>query len=207
MRGLSAARRDEYIAGIEALAGRVGLGLTDVSLRGRVLVDRDKKIEIDTRMKLSDAAAAARKVGRMLVTEKFARLNGRCVQDIETWDDADENVAQEIRDKVLAGQSIVASGDDAQLLAGVTLALLQEPGLYDDATARLNEALDESFDRDPIWGATLRGHALAASRVAKLAAAPAKPKAGTKAKPAARPKPAARKAAVRRPAKGRTRRR
>lgn len=207
LRGLSAARRDKYIAGIEALAGRVGLGLTDVSLRGRVLVDRDKKIEIDTRMKLSDAAAAARKVGRMLVTEKFARLNGRCVQDIETWDDADENVAQEIRDKVLAGQSIVASGDDAQLLAGVTLALLQEPELYEEATALLNAALDDSFDRDPIWGATLRGHALAASRVAKLAAAPAKPKAGTKAKPAAGPKPAARKAAVRRPAKGRTRRR
>ena len=88
-----------------------------------------------------------------------------------------------------------------------TLALLQEPELYEEATALLNAALDDSFDRDPIWGATLRGHALAASRVGKLAAAPAKPRAGTKAKPAARPKPAARKVAVRRPAKGRTRRR
>ena len=201
LKGLSAARRNECIAGIEAVAGHVGLGVSEVGLRGRVLVDRDKKIEIDTRMKLSDAAAAARKVGRMLVTEQFAALGGHCIQDIETWDDADENAAEEICGKVLSGQSIRDSGDDAQLLAGVTLALLQEPGLYDDATARLNEALDESFDRDPIWGATLRGHALAASGAGKImaGAAPAKARPGAGVK--AGSKAAARKAGGGRAAK------
>ena len=43
-----------------------------------------------------DAASAARKVGRMLASEKFARLNNHSIQDIETWDDADEEMAQEL---------------------------------------------------------------------------------------------------------------
>ena len=127
-------------------------------------------------MKLSDAVAAARKVGKMLATETFATLNNHCVQDIETWDDADEEIAQGICDKVLAGQSIVACGDDAQLLAGVTMALLQEPGLYDAATELLNAALDDSFDRDPIWGATLPGHAMMAGGAGTAAGKPAKDK-------------------------------
>jgi len=107
---------------------------------------------------LSDAADAARKVGKMLVTANFAALNGHCIQDIETWDDLDEEIAQEIAGRVLSRQSIVAHGDDAQLLAGVNLALLQRPELYNSATSLLNAALDDSFDRDPIWGATLQGH-------------------------------------------------
>ena len=58
----------------------------------------------------------------MLVTANFDALNGHCIQDIETWDDVDEAIAQEIAGRVLAQQSIVAHGDDAQLLAGVNLA-------------------------------------------------------------------------------------
>ena len=116
-------------------------------------------------MKLSDAVEAARKVGKMLATEKFAALNNHCIQDIETWDDSDEAAAQDVCARVLAGNSIVRTGDDAQLLAGVTLALLQKPELYDAATKLLNAALDDSFDQDPIWGSTLRGHAMMAGRM------------------------------------------
>ncbi|SIT39393.1 hypothetical protein BN2476_220003 [Paraburkholderia piptadeniae] len=43
-------------------------------------------------------------------------------------------------------------GDDAHLLAGVTLALLQRPDHYDELTANLAAALDQSFKSDPIWG-------------------------------------------------------
>ena len=202
LQGLSAARRNDYIASIEAVAGLVSIGVTEVGLRGRVTAGRDKKIEINADMKLSDAVAAARKVGRMLATEKFAALNNRSVQDIETWDDADEDIAQEICDKVLAGQSIVATGDDAQLLAGVTMALLQKPELYKDATELLNAALDDSFDRDPIWGATLSGHAMMAAGGRMMAAAKANAEAGSKpakgkSKVRAAKKPAGRKQASR----------
>lgn len=180
LQGLSAARRNEYVAGIEAAANLVGIGVTEIGLRGRVTIDRDNKIEVNADMKLSDAAAAARKIGKMLATENFAQLNNHSIQDIETWDDADEDIAREICDRVLAGQSIVAHGDDAQLLAGVTLALLQKPELYEPATVLLNAALDDSFDRDPIWGATLGGHALMAAAGKTMAAA----KAAAESKPA-----------------------
>ena len=135
-------------------------------------------------MKLSDAAEAARKVGALLAGGKFEKLNGHCIQDIETWDDADEAAAQAIASRVLSQQSIVAHGDDAQLLAGTMLALLQKPALYNSATALLNAALDDSFLRDPIWGATLpHQHMVLTERAAEAKArkAATKPAKGKKA--------------------------
>lgn len=181
LKGLSAAKRNEYVAAIEAVAGLVAIGVTEIGLHGSI---KGAAKPIDTNMKLSDAAEAARKVGRMLATESFAALNNHCIQDIETWDDADEAAAQDICTRVLADQTIVRAGDDAQLLAGVTLALLQKPGLYEAATKLLNAALDDSFDQDPIWGSTLRGHAMMSGRMRVMAVAnaktgkPAKAKAG-----------------------------
>jgi hypothetical protein len=43
--------------------------------------------------------------------------------------------------------------NDAQLLSGATLALLQDTSTYDRVVARLNEALDASFRTDELWGA------------------------------------------------------
>jgi hypothetical protein len=179
LNGLSAVRRSEYVSDIEAVAKLVAGGATEIGLRGRIEIGHANSMPVHTTMKLSDAADGARKVGKMLVTETFQALNGHCIQDIETWDDTDEDIAQEIVGRVLSQQSIVAHGDDAQLLAGATLALLQRPELYDSATSLLNAALDDSFDRDPIWGATLGGHAIMAS--AAVAAPPnRKPKSGKK---------------------------
>jgi hypothetical protein len=158
LKGLSVTRRNEYVASIEAVAKLIAGGATEVRLRGRVEIGPANSVDVDANMKLSDAADAARKVGKMLVTANFDALNGHCIQDIESWDDLDEEIAQEIAGRVLDQQSIVAHGDDAQLLAGVNLALLQQPKLYNSATSLLNAALDDSFDRDPIWGATLPGH-------------------------------------------------
>jgi hypothetical protein len=180
LNGLSAARRSEYVSSIEAVAKLVAGGATEIGLRGRVEIGHANSMPVHATMKLSDAADGARKVGKMLVTETFRALNGHCIQDIETWDDTDEDIAQEIVGRVLTQQSIVAHGDDAQLLAGVTLALLQRPERYDTATSLLNAALDDSFDRDPIWGATLpQGHAIMASG-ARAAAGKRKPKSGKK---------------------------
>jgi hypothetical protein len=87
---------------------------------------------------------------------------------------------------VLQRQAIAGHGDDAQLLAGVTLALLQDPALYDDAQSLLNDALDDSYRTDPIWRDPLAGHAFARhgferpTSKAKAAAARAKRPAGKK---------------------------
>ena len=112
-------------------------------------------------MPLAEAADAARKVGRMIATQKFKALNDRSIQDIETWDDADEAAAEAISARILQRQSIVGHGDDAQLLAGATLALLQKPERYDEAQSLLNAALDESFRTDPVWRDLTASHVFA----------------------------------------------
>jgi hypothetical protein len=101
---------------------------------------------------LSYAQKAARSVGGYIATKQLDALKGHTIQDIETWDDDDERRALAIKEALLAGQSIKTQGDDAELLAGATLALLQQPALYDAVTVALNAALDQSFQRDPIWG-------------------------------------------------------
>ena len=86
----------------------------------------------------------------MIATTKLAALNNKSVQDIETWDDHDESTAQTVADLTAQKQSIVAAGDDAQLLAGATIATLSDPKLYETAGALLDDALDDSYERDPI---------------------------------------------------------
>ena len=96
--------------------------------------------------------AVARRVGAFISTAKFNALNGHSIQEIETWDDVDERAADGVRGLLAAGRSVVDQGDDAQLLAGATAALLDDPGIYERATAALNDALDSSYRHDPIWG-------------------------------------------------------
>jgi len=117
---------------------------------------------------LTEMQQAARNMGGFIATAKLSALAGHSIQDIETWDDSDEDRAMAVKNATLAGRSIGNLGDDAQLLAGVTLALLDRPNLYDAATRALNDGLDLSFKRDPIWGAPqpdaiyIRYHARAA---------------------------------------------
>src|SRR5205085_2781516 len=68
LKGLSAGRRNDYVAAIEAVAKLVAVGVTEVGLHGSVTIEGFDKIDLDANMKLPDAAEAARKVGKMLAT-------------------------------------------------------------------------------------------------------------------------------------------
>jgi hypothetical protein len=161
MAKLDAATRADYVAAIEDIARLVGGGASTIHLEGQVRFGSGQPIPVKADMPLTDAADAARKIGRMIATRRFKALDDRGIQDIETWDDADEAAAQAISARILQRRSIVGHGDDAQLLAGATLALLQKPERYDEAQSFLNAALDESFRTDPIWRDLTASHVFA----------------------------------------------
>jgi hypothetical protein len=151
MTKLDKVKRDAYVAAIEEIARLVAGEATTVHLEGIVNLAPSMRVSVNEDLPIDVAADAARKVGRMIATQKFKALNHHSIQDIETWDDADEAAAEAIAALIAKNQSIVAHGDDAQLLAGATLALLREAELFDKAQTLLNDALDDSFRTDPIW--------------------------------------------------------
>ena len=173
--GLSKESRDKYNQMIEELATMLSTGPT-VTIRGNIPLSRDNLLPIDVQVPLADMQQAARNVGGFIATAKLSALDDHSIQDIETWDDNDEARAMAVKNAVLASQPIANLGDDAQLLAGVTLALLDQPDLYDAATQALNDGLDLSFKRDPIWGAPqpdaiyIRYHARASAKRRRRAA-------------------------------------
>jgi len=158
---LDAAVRAEYVASIEAITTLIAGGIDTIHVEGKVNLGPGKRLPVKEDIPLLQAADAARRVGRMIATHKFKALNGRSIQDIETWDDADEAAAQAIASRLQQKQSVVGLGDDAQFLAGATIALLRDARLYDDVQKRLNEALDDSFRTDPIWRGLTPSHVFA----------------------------------------------
>jgi hypothetical protein len=193
-----------------------------IALRGRVEVDHDRWVSIDLpSFPLDLALESARRVGAFIATIRLGALGNSSIQEIETWDDADEHTAHVIRDILLdpkraavfkgedaknpaldgftraAGGSfsdpklnaviqaldddeniegidrlfpadaatvvralqlnvIETEGDDAQLLAGATLAAFQAPSAesFRWINRRLAFALNRSHHYDPIMGQT-----------------------------------------------------
>lgn len=150
--GLSAATRARYIADLEALAAKLASG-DSVELVGNIPVAGSNSIRpLQVTAPLGFMQTAARSVGGYIATARLRTLSGNSIQAIETWDESDETQATTVRDAALAGKDIVKLGDDAQLLAGITLALLRQPDQYDGLTMKLAAGLDQSFKSDPIWG-------------------------------------------------------
>jgi hypothetical protein len=154
--GLSEARRRAYLDDLDQLIKLGAEGADAIELEGMARSYAGRVIDFGTRsIAIADMQAAARKVGAYIATTKLHALGGRSIQDIETWDDADDQVALSIGAKLLHDQPVIGAGDDAQLLAGLTMALMQRPddASYTSATELINLALDDSFAKDPYWGA------------------------------------------------------
>ena len=77
--------------------------------KGLSSISHDDWIPIKTSMPLPVAAKAARRVGKMIATRKLKALNNHSIQDIETWDDADEETAQAIANQILKNRSVVGT--------------------------------------------------------------------------------------------------
>lgn len=160
---LSKKAKETYIADLEAVAQASLQGATEIKVQGQVKISHANWRMLDETIPLADAADAARRVGAFLATTKLKCLANHSIQDIETWDDVDEEAAQDVAARVAAGKCIIGAGDDAQLLAGCNIATIAQPTLYGQMTKLLDEGLDESYDRDPLWGQIKRNLVVAPS--------------------------------------------
>jgi hypothetical protein len=155
LRGLSQTTRDHYITTLKQIAQFCAQGATTVAIRGFVPVSPDRPeiaLHLDSRKALEMMQDIAHRVGTHIATVQLPTLGDKSIQDIETWDDADELVAQQIATAFQNGASVVGMGNAAQLLAGATLALFADAQKYTKVTEQLTEALDFSYKHDFTWG-------------------------------------------------------
>ncbi|MSU63389.1 MAG: hypothetical protein EXS31_13505 [Pedosphaera sp.] len=149
--GLTAATRKSCIAELKSLIKLCAPGARGIKLSGNIFVDIHSALPVDLTLPIAKMQAAAEKVGAFIATAKLGTLDGHSIQEIETWDQTDETLVHRIAENLNAGLSVVALGDDAQLLAGATRAVIDAPEKYAATSRLLEQALDESFGRDPIW--------------------------------------------------------
>ena len=149
--GLSSVSKSSYIEQITEIGKLLGNGDT-VTIAGNIPASDNTLQPFQVKLPLDFMHQAAISVGGFIASAKLKALNGHSIQDIETWDDADEARAQSVKAALLASGPISPLGDDAQLLAGATLALIEKPDIYNQVTQALNDGLDRSFQLDPIWG-------------------------------------------------------
>jgi hypothetical protein len=152
LRSLSQAAKDAYAAQLDSLAQRCAPGATTITLAGVIVSPSGARIQVSRSIPLAQMRLVAQQVGAFIASVQLDALSGHSIQDLETWDDRDEQTALHISTSLQANESVEGMGDDAQLLAGATLACLARPDLYDSVTKRLNDALDVSFQSDPFWG-------------------------------------------------------
>jgi hypothetical protein len=127
---------------------------TSVRIRGYIRLKAGCWIDMDNSQYILGIDAMcehARRVGYYIATAKLRSLNGHSIQDLETWDDADEQVARNVQ-KNINENDLHVLGDDAQLFAGALLALCTNPSKYKPINKKLSNALEQSFWDDDIWG-------------------------------------------------------
>jgi len=161
---LSSKVKEDYIADIEAVAKAAVHGNTEIKVQGQVKITHANWRMLDETIPMADAADAARRVGTFLATTKLKALGNHSIQDVETWDDVDEAAAQDAAARVVANKCLIGAGDDAQLMAGCNIAIFGQPGLYKQMNTLLEEGLNESYDRDPLWG-SVKPHLMIAPAV------------------------------------------
>jgi hypothetical protein len=152
MAHLSQASRDGYVSALREVVETCAGPNKDVKVEGIIALG-PLHLPMSITVPLSEMMADARAVGKLVATAKLKSLNGRGIQQLETWDDGDERIALRIEAALNKGQSVAALGDDAQLLAGLTLAAAGNPARYADFTRLANAALDASYATDRIFSA------------------------------------------------------
>lgn len=152
------AHRDEYVSYLEKLAHISAGGQKEIHVCGLVQAGPDIWYRINTSetgpLPLDKLQDAARRVGAYIATVDLNTFGGRWLQKLETWDEGDEDKAQDIAKTLMKNPNadVSGKGDDAHLLAGATLAFVVNPESYEPLASSLMDALERSYARDPFWG-------------------------------------------------------
>lgn len=149
--------RNRYVEELKNLSKKCAGNQKYIQIHGYIQTNLDTWAVVrKDELPLEPMQESARQVGAFLANAKLTCFGGNCIQNLETWDNDDEKCAQKICSMLTRGTatSIDNMGDDAQLLAGSTLALFEKPSYYTSINKRLGSALDRSFDRDYYWGRT-----------------------------------------------------
>lgn len=175
--GLSGRRIGEYARILRAIADRCAANAWQivepasrrkVVIRGRVEVGRDRWVPLDLRLDVAEAAESARRVGAYIASTRLGALNNRTIQDVETWDDADEAFALKIRDALLAPPLIhPAEADEEARRRIMDDARFTGPRM-DEILAKLRDDRFADLDDDERAGLGLAG--LDAAQAAALQA-------------------------------------
>jgi hypothetical protein len=157
LNALSETVRQRYIALLKAITQRCAGGIRTISVQGFAPVSQERPdvaCGFGFEIPLDNFLDVARRVGAHLSTVALPTFLNQSVQVVETWDDADEALAQHISETLQQGASVVSMGNPAQLLAGATLALFADARKFDIINTQLEVALDQSYQLDPVWGTT-----------------------------------------------------
>lgn len=156
-------QRREYITLLEDIVKDCANGQTMIQVYGTVQDGAsDNWVRmVERQLPLAKMQEAARRVGAYIATAAFDALGRQSLQTIETWDRTDESAAQTIAHSLKDKPSWIGDmGDDAHLLAGATLAFIENPNKYKAVRDALMNALEKSYLRDPVWGGS-QFHAVA----------------------------------------------
>ncbi len=135
---------------LREIGAAFGAGNT-ITLAGGLPTGQQGAISLAAAADRDALARCAEAVGRHIASTPLKALGGQSIQRIETWDLEDIRAVAGIREALAAGRPIAGLGDDAQLLAAVSDAAMEDAGRYADLTGALSAALDDSFRTDPIW--------------------------------------------------------
>jgi hypothetical protein len=152
---LSEETKSHYLALLDEIARIVGNGATKIELSGLIKVQHQGTwlhADVSGEYDLDEMQDVARRVGGYLASARLSSLAGKSIQDLKTWSDHDETEARKLAQRLVGGESVAGLANPSLLLAGATLATAQQPDQYAAVGKLLEDALDNAYASDPLWG-------------------------------------------------------
>jgi hypothetical protein len=159
--GLDSTVKERYLNQIRSLANVCEGGQTTVDLSAlNQDGPRGRATPLSNKFPLKPMQEIAYQVGKCIAGAPLEKaLKGRRLCDLETWDDQDEEAAQDVANMLDKGKELdglkCRNGkeiDAAQLLAGAIFTAVRGRADYDRLNQNLKKALVDNYERDPLVG-------------------------------------------------------